>query len=146
MSKSLFRTCPTTGLKIDLQAQALIKANAVAAVVFLAIGGLFGLSVALTRWPEVHLLPADWFYLALFPLFDLWPLGRVWTLMAAGTLLLALLPWLPPKRRGSAKAELDISVHPDNRTVRARFGETILDAGLPVAALISVPFHSSRKS
>ena len=65
MSTPLFRTCPTTGLKIDLQAQALIKANAVAAVVFLAIGGLFGLSVALTRWPAVHLLPADWFYLAL---------------------------------------------------------------------------------
>jgi cytochrome c oxidase subunit 1 len=65
MSTTLFRTCPTTGLKVDLQAQALMKANAVAAVVFLAIGGLFGLSVALTRWPEVHLLPADWFYLAL---------------------------------------------------------------------------------
>jgi cytochrome c oxidase subunit I len=65
MSTSSFRTCPTTGLKVDLQAQALIKANAVAAVVFLAIGGLFGLSVALTRWPRVHLLPADWFYLAL---------------------------------------------------------------------------------
>ena len=65
MNASLFRTCPTTGLKVDLQAEALIKANAVAAVVFLAIGGLFGLSVALTRWPAVHLLPADWFYLAL---------------------------------------------------------------------------------
>ena len=60
-----FRTCPTTGLRVDLAAEKLIKANAVAAVVFLAIGGLFGLLVALTRWPEVHLLPADWFYLAL---------------------------------------------------------------------------------
>jgi cytochrome c oxidase subunit 1 len=60
-----FRTCPTTGLKVDLAAEKLIKANAVAAVIFLAIGGLFGLLVALTRWPEVHLLPADWFYLAL---------------------------------------------------------------------------------
>ena len=60
-----FRTCPTTGLKVDLAAEKLIKANAVAAVVFLAIGGLFGLLVALTRWPEVHLLPADFFYLAL---------------------------------------------------------------------------------
>jgi cytochrome c oxidase subunit 1 len=60
-----FRTCPTTGLKVDLAAERLIKANAVAAVIFLAIGGLFGLLVALTRWPEVHLLPADWFYLAL---------------------------------------------------------------------------------
>jgi cytochrome c oxidase subunit 1 len=52
-------------LKVDFAAQALIKANAVAAVVFLLIGGLFGLSVALTRWPTVHLLPAEWFYLAL---------------------------------------------------------------------------------
>ncbi|MBX3703236.1 MAG: cbb3-type cytochrome c oxidase subunit I [Steroidobacteraceae bacterium] len=65
MSEATFRTCPTTGLKVDLNAQKLIKANAVAAVVFLAIGGLFGLTVALTRWPAVHLLPADWFYLAL---------------------------------------------------------------------------------
>ncbi|HXV40524.1 MAG TPA: cbb3-type cytochrome c oxidase subunit I [Steroidobacteraceae bacterium] len=65
MNEATFRTCPTTGLKVDLKAQSLIKANAVAAVVFLAIGGLFGLSVALTRWPAVHLLPADWFYLAL---------------------------------------------------------------------------------
>ena len=65
MGNTVFRTCPTTGLKIDLSAQALIKANAVAAVVFLAIGGLFGLGVALTRWPAVHLLPANWFYLAL---------------------------------------------------------------------------------
>ncbi|MBK7249690.1 MAG: cbb3-type cytochrome c oxidase subunit I [Gammaproteobacteria bacterium] len=60
-----FRTCASTGLKIHLAAQTLIKANAVTAVVFLAIGGLFGLLVALTRWPAVHLLPADWFYLVL---------------------------------------------------------------------------------
>ncbi len=61
----VYRTCPTTGLRVHGPAENLIKANAVAAVVFLAIGGLFGLSVALTRWPAVHLLPADWFYLAL---------------------------------------------------------------------------------
>ncbi len=60
-----FRTCPTTGLKVDLSAERLIKANAVAAIVFLAVGGLFGLLVAMTRWPAVHLLPADWFYLVL---------------------------------------------------------------------------------
>ena len=39
-SNSAFRTCPDTGLKIHLPAQALIKANAVVAVVFLLIGGL----------------------------------------------------------------------------------------------------------
>jgi cytochrome c oxidase subunit 1 len=60
-----YRTCPTTGLGVDRSAEKLIKANAVAAVVFLAIGGLFGLLVALTRWPAVHFLPADMFYLAL---------------------------------------------------------------------------------
>ncbi len=63
--EAIFRTCGYTGLKVDLAAQALIKANAVAAVVFLAIGGLMGLMVALTRWPAVHLLPAEWFYLIL---------------------------------------------------------------------------------
>lgn len=61
-----FRTCPTTGLKVHLQAETLIKANAVAAVVFLAIGGLFGLLVALVRSPwAARLLPPDLFYLAL---------------------------------------------------------------------------------
>src|SRR5262245_38500276 len=64
-AKAEFRTCQYTGLRVDAAAQALIKANAVAAVVFLAIGGLMGLLVALTRWPAVHLLPADWFYLVL---------------------------------------------------------------------------------
>src|SRR5262249_52321180 len=59
------RTCPYTGLKVDIAAQTLIKANAVAAVIFLAVGGLMGLLVALTRWPAVHLLPAEWFYLVL---------------------------------------------------------------------------------
>lgn len=64
-AKAEFRTCQYTGLKVDVAAQKLIIANAVAAVVFLAVGGLMGLLVALTRWPAVHLLPADWFYLVL---------------------------------------------------------------------------------
>ncbi len=65
MSNLMFRTCPETGLKVHGPAEALIKANAVVAVVFLLIGGLFGLLVALTRWQAIHLLPADLFYLAL---------------------------------------------------------------------------------
>nr|WP_306264511.1 cbb3-type cytochrome c oxidase subunit I [Pararhizobium sp. IMCC3301] len=60
-----YRTCPFTGRRIERSAELLIRANAVAAVVFLAIGGFFGLMVALTRWPAVQLLPADWFYLVL---------------------------------------------------------------------------------
>ncbi len=60
-----FRSCPVTGLKVDLAAERLIKANAVVAVVYLAIGGLLGLLVALTRWPAIHLLDSDTFYLVL---------------------------------------------------------------------------------
>ncbi len=60
-----YRTCQTTGLRVYKSAETLIKANAVVAVVFLAVGGLFGILVALTRWKAVHILPADWFYLAL---------------------------------------------------------------------------------
>jgi cytochrome c oxidase subunit 1 len=60
-----YRTCQFTGLKVDVAAQSLIKANAVAAVIFLLLGGVMGLLVALTRWPAVHLLPAEWFYLVL---------------------------------------------------------------------------------
>ncbi len=62
---TLFRTCPDTGLPVHLPAERLIKANAVAGVLALALGGFQGLLVALTRWPDVSLLPADWFYLIL---------------------------------------------------------------------------------
>src|SRR3989304_246256 len=60
-----YRICPATGLRVYRSAENLIKANAVIAIIFLAIGGLFGLMVALTRWKAVHLLPAEWFYLVL---------------------------------------------------------------------------------
>lgn len=60
--ESPFRTCPVTGLKVHLPAQRLIVANAVAAVVFLLIGGVLALLVALTRWPAVRLLPPDLYY------------------------------------------------------------------------------------
>ncbi|WP_370402072.1 cbb3-type cytochrome c oxidase subunit I [Sulfitobacter sp. JB4-11] len=60
-----YRTCRFSGLRIEANAETLIKVNAVAAVVFLLLGGLMGLGVALTRWPAIQLLPADWFYLIL---------------------------------------------------------------------------------
>jgi cytochrome c oxidase subunit 1 len=64
-NNDIFRVCPDTGLKFHRPAEALMKANAVAAVVFLLIGGIFGLLVGLTRWPEVHMLGAEAFYQAL---------------------------------------------------------------------------------
>jgi len=56
------RTCLTTGLTICRRAEFFVKANAVLAVVFLLIGGVAALLLALTRWQTVHLLPVDWFY------------------------------------------------------------------------------------
>ncbi|MBI3571085.1 MAG: cbb3-type cytochrome c oxidase subunit I, partial [Gammaproteobacteria bacterium] len=60
-----FRTCPDTGLLFHKPAETLMKLNAVAGIVFLLIGGVLGLLVGLTRWPTVHLLPADSFYMLL---------------------------------------------------------------------------------
>jgi len=57
-----FRVCSTTGLKIDAQAEALIKVNAIAATVSLLIGGVAAVLILLTRWQVVHLLSAEWFY------------------------------------------------------------------------------------
>ncbi|MCC6416558.1 MAG: cbb3-type cytochrome c oxidase subunit I, partial [Opitutaceae bacterium] len=56
------RTCDTTGLKVCLAAQRFIKLNAVSAVVFLLLGGIAAILLALTRWQAVHLLRVDWFY------------------------------------------------------------------------------------
>lgn len=61
-TNNVFRTCPDTGLKWHRPAENLIKLNAVAAVVFLLVGGVLGLGVGLTRWPEIHLLGPDTFY------------------------------------------------------------------------------------
>ncbi len=58
----VFRTCPTTGLKVHKDADSLIKANAVVATVALLIGGIAAILVLLTRWQAVHLLDAVWFY------------------------------------------------------------------------------------
>ena len=57
-----FRTCSVTGRKIDLQAELLIKVNAVVAIVALLVGATAALLLALTRWQAVHLLPAVWYY------------------------------------------------------------------------------------
>ena len=62
MSNELFRTCPESGLQFHKPAEQLMRANAVVAIVILLVGGISALLVTLTRWPAVHLLPADRFY------------------------------------------------------------------------------------
>ena len=62
MSSTTYRTCPRSGLQFEANAEKLMLANAVAAVVFLLIGGILAVGVVLTRWPAIHWLEADTFY------------------------------------------------------------------------------------
>jgi cytochrome c oxidase subunit 1 len=57
-AKDDYRDCPVTTLKVDMHTERLIIANAVMAVVTLALGGIAALLIALTRWQAIHLLPA----------------------------------------------------------------------------------------
>ena len=60
-----YRTCPRSGLQFEAQAEKLMMANAFVAVVALLVGGLLAIGVVLTRWPAVHWLAADTFYMVL---------------------------------------------------------------------------------
>ncbi len=61
-AEAKLRTCSVTGLQVHLPAQKLIMTNAVTAVVFLLIGTVMAILIALTRWPAVHLLNQEFFY------------------------------------------------------------------------------------
>jgi cytochrome c oxidase subunit 1 len=56
------RTCEVTGLKLDWHAEALIKVNAVVAVVCFLVGLVAAFGIVMTRWQAVHLLPVHLFY------------------------------------------------------------------------------------
>lgn len=90
----------------------------------LSQGGEANLDIEVTR------VGLDWFLLPAYPLIYAWDPMKLWYLVWGVTALLFLTPWLPPKLRKGKPAEFAIRVHPDEKTVTARFGETILDAGL----------------
>lgn len=56
------RTCGTTGLPVCLTGETFIRLHAVAAVIFLLVGGIAAILLGLTRWPAVHLLNTQWYY------------------------------------------------------------------------------------
>ncbi|HEB98012.1 MAG TPA: cytochrome C oxidase subunit I [Thiotrichales bacterium] len=60
-----FRICPDSGFYFNKDAESLMKINAVSGVVALLLAGVLALGVVLTRWQEVHLLPAEDFYMVL---------------------------------------------------------------------------------
>ena len=82
-------------------------------------------------------LDFDWFYLAVLPLIYAWSASGAWIVLGSATLLLVLLPWLPPKR--AAAGGYRLSVHPGNREITSRPDETILEAGL--RAGIPMPYE-----
>jgi NAD(P)H-flavin reductase len=80
-------------------------------------------------------LAFDWFYLPAFAFLYRSSPAELWLLLGGATTLLALLPWLPPKR---AAEGFHVLVHPDNRFIAVRSGETVLDAALREG--IAMPF------
>jgi ferredoxin/coenzyme F420-reducing hydrogenase delta subunit len=85
----------------------------------LAAGTLVALVVLSLVFPAVSQAPAnldtvpavigfDWFYLLLYPLLDVVPGGQLWLGLAVATIILALVPWLPPLRKAAvAVVDLD---------------------------------------
>ena len=76
----------------------------------LAVGTLATMTVLAFVFPALSQAPAnlntvvtsvdlDWFYLAAYPLLDILPGGWLWAGFGAGTVVLALVPWLPRLRR-----------------------------------------------
>ena len=91
--KETSRECPVTGLRVWSGAQALTLANAVAAVLALALGGFFAMGVAFTRAPSVELLGSDKYYATLtahgVAALILWPVFfEVAAIVFASTILL----------------------------------------------------------
>ncbi len=62
MNSAIFRVCPMTGRRVDAQAEALVRVNAVVSIVALLVGATAAVLIVLTRWQAVHLLPAEWYY------------------------------------------------------------------------------------
>lgn len=92
------RTCTVTGLRVYAGAQALTLANAVAAVLAVAIGGAFGVSMALTRAPSLELLGSKGYYVALtghgVSALILWPVFfEVAAMVFASSVLLNARVW-----------------------------------------------------
>ena len=73
-------------------------------------------------------LDLDWFYLGGLPLVYEWGIAKTWYAVGVVGALLLAAPWIG--RRAGPATRFAISVHPDERILSARRGETLLEAGL----------------
>ena len=75
----------------------------------LAIGTAITLVVLSLVYPAISQGPAnldvvptsvnlDWYYLAVYPLLDVIPGGWLWLVLVIGSIVLSLMPWLPPAK------------------------------------------------
>lgn len=75
----------------------------------LAIGTAITLLVLSFVYPAVSQGPAnldvvpttvnlDWYYLAVYPLLDVIPGGQFWLVLVVGSIVLSLMPWIPPAK------------------------------------------------
>ena len=115
------KTSPPRTLMVNLALTLLVLSIVKPA---LSQGGAASLGVAPAN------LQLDWFYLAIFPLLYLWPLAQVWALLGAATVLLAALPWLPPRFKRAQAGEFRMTVDGALQPITVRAGETLLEAGL----------------
>ena len=124
-------------LWVHTQRVPLAKTTPPRAIMAWLTGSLVVLSVvkpALSQGPaDLALVPAtialDWYYLPIFPLMYTSSVRAVWLLVAGTTLVLVLLPWLPP-RISRNKEGFHLMIRPDNRIVAVREGETLLESAL----------------
>ena len=77
----------------------------------------------------VENLNFDWFYLPTYALIGTWGATNTWFFVLGATFVLLFLPWLPTRFTRGARV-WSMAVHPDERIVDVRAGETLLDAGL----------------
>ncbi len=133
-----FRICPITGAQVDLAAERVIRANLTSAFFFLAIGGLGGLLLVLTRWPAVHLLPPIWFYRILtlhgFDMITAWMVFfEVGALYFAGTALLnARMAW--PRVAWGAFLLMGVGALTVNGVILAGLADVMFTAYIPLKA------------
>jgi len=91
------------------------KMNPPRTLALLTLAALLAVSLwnpALSQGPaELTKVPSpvglDWFFLPLYPLTTLWGNGAVWAFIGAFSLMVGLMPWLPPMRRAKP-VEVDL--------------------------------------
>ncbi len=91
------------------------KVNPPRALALMSLAALVAVSIwkpATSQGPaELAMVPSpvgvDWFFLPLYPLTNIWSNGSVWAFLGAFSLMIALMPWLPPLRRAKP-AEIDL--------------------------------------